>query len=161
VRASRDDGTPVVSIAQARSGRVRVRGRLHVLSPVEAPFTGEPSGGYLQMRVRTEACRCRDGCRAVDEWLQLRSRLGRLAVSDATGLAVLDPAAGFEVSALDGTNDGPVRVVLREGMEVEVIGEVVAGSPDISSPVPSTYRANGSSRLLSAGRGEPGWIVVV
>lgn len=129
---------PVQSIGAA-SGRCHVRGRVHVLQPVEL----EPelrAGALLSRRRRGDSAKVevvRDGRPVMTTvsrtYIEERTACGRFAVIDDTGVAIVDDDA-FEVWSLGpplgSTGDGMLAAC--DGDEVEILGPAEPGlAPEV------------------------------
>lgn len=140
---------PAVSIASARPGRCRIRGRVKVLEAVE--LDGAACAAWWSRAVAEE--RRYDGLSRSGRpvrYFEERQDVGRLAVVDDTGAAVVLGERALlwcdDTYALFGSREGIVRVT--EGALVEVVGDArLARTPDARRLGPSGYR-DASSCLL-------------
>lgn len=135
--------TPVTPIASS-SGRAHVRGRVRVLEPVRAP-SGETAAAYL-LRVREGLAGRRRAI--VGVFVREASGSGTFLVEDETGAALVDDdaVAVFPLDAAGVDWNSPLRIMVQDGDEVEVVGPATRRS---SSDCPALAKGKTASDATS------------
>jgi hypothetical protein len=135
--------TPVTPIASS-SGRAHVRGRVRMLEPVRAP-SGETAAAYL-LRVSEGLSGRRRAI--VGHAVREASGSGTFLVEDDTGAALVDDDA-FAVFPLDAAGldwNSPLRLLVQDGDEVEIVGPAARRS---SSDCPALAKGKTASDATS------------
>lgn len=148
-RELREAGPPV-PIGLGRPGRLRIRGRVRVLEPVD--LGGVPCAAWWSRRVEVE--RRFDGLSRSGRPVHIfeeRQDCGRLAVVDETGAAIVAGTQAAlwceDASAVFGPQGGVLRVA--DGDMVEVVGDArLARIPDARKINPAGYREAASCPLF-------------
>ncbi|MCC7536414.1 MAG: hypothetical protein IT379_09380 [Deltaproteobacteria bacterium] len=150
-RRALETAGPVTPARDASDGHAHVRGTVRVLRTVTAP-SGEAVAAYRWDVPSTLACGCSATCEHVLDYRRVEARCGRLAVVDATGVAVLDDDC-FLMCSADPTTDRGETLVVRHGDTLEVVGPARRGeAPDARSLAPGAgYRAASHDALLFDG----------
>jgi hypothetical protein len=109
--------TPAPTIAQASEGPIEIRGTIHVIEPVESPFTGQRCAAYAHRQ--TEHRTDESGDR-YESAILLASAVGSIEVRDDSGAVAYLAAAPCEVNREPG--DDSADEYFQEGDAVLVSG---------------------------------------
>jgi len=152
-------------IGDVRAGLVRVRGRVQVLGTVATPHESVECGAYVERGIFTERCDCSPHCNRVATRIVAHRGLGRILVSDDTGVALVDPGStAFDVRRREQIVE-PERtlgsVIVKSGSDVEIVGRATLGAAsDVARYLARGYRETPTVLYFSGTDDEPVLVLV-